>query len=514
MSDHAILSGHATPAVTGAYPARFPQWRGGYRPLGGTGLIASRVGFGGYRVDDETRAHRTALEAALLGGINLIDTSTNYTDGGSERLVGATLGDLVAQGRLRRDEIVVVSKIGYAQGANLTLAREREAAGQPFPEMVKYMDGCWHCLHPAFLDDQLQRSLARLRLATLDVCLLHNPEYFLSDAKKRGGGVLETRREEFYRRVREAFCFFESQVRAGRIDAYGVSSNTAVVSAGDAEATSLSRFLTAAREAGGADHHFRVLQIPMNLVESGGALEPNTGPGGTETALACATREGIAVLVNRPLNAFAEGGMIRLAEAPLGAAPLDPVAQRAVVSGLEEEFRRAIAPSVRAARGGTTPDALFRWAEHLDGAEDQVDGVERWREIEEHAIAPRVTHTVAALDRALTLGAWTAWRDRYLPELQRLLEAIGQRTAGRSAARSRAVSALVDPLLSAARGAETLSRKALWVLASTPGVSSILVGMRRQAYVQDALGMMAWPPLSNPYDVYEAMRHARESDPE
>src|SRR5204862_5089142 len=138
---------------------------------------------------------------------------------------------------------IVGSKIGYVQGENLAVAEEREAAGRPFPEMVKYAEGIWHCLHPEFLADQLERSRGRLQLATLDVCLLHNPEYFLKDAHERSHGPLERRREEFYRRLAESFAFLEEQVAAGRIRWYGVSSNTCTRPAADPEATSLSRML-------------------------------------------------------------------------------------------------------------------------------------------------------------------------------------------------------------------------------------------------------------------------------
>jgi hypothetical protein len=44
------------------------------------------------------------------------------------------------------------------------------------------------------------------------------------------------------------------------------------------------------------------------------------------------------------------------------------------------------------------------------------------------------------------------------------------------------------------------------VLASTPGVSSVLVGMRRGAYVDDALGILRWPPLLAPRPAYDAVR--------
>ena len=96
-----FLSGSATQAGTAAYASRFTSQ--GYVPLGSTGLLTSKVGFGGYRIDDETPEHREALEKALLAGCNLIDTSTNYMDGGSERCVGAVLSKLSQGGKLRRE---------------------------------------------------------------------------------------------------------------------------------------------------------------------------------------------------------------------------------------------------------------------------------------------------------------------------------------------------------------------------------------------------------------------------
>jgi hypothetical protein len=349
----------------------------GAAPLGRTGLNVSRLGFGGYRVDDEHPVFAEALARALGAGCNLIDTSTNYTDGGSERCVGGVLATLCAEGRRRRSEIVVVSKIGYVQGQNLALALERERAGRPFPEMVRYMDGCWHCIHPVFLADQLERSLARLRLGTLDVCLLHNPEYFFSDAVHRGAGRadLPRLRDEFYRRLEAAFAFLESQVQAGRIGCYGVSSNTCTAPADDLEMTSVDRMAAAAVAAGGPGHHFGVLQLPMNPLEAGALLVGNNAGG--RTALAAAAELGLGVLVNRPLNAIAGRHLVRFAG----------------------------------------------------------------------ALGPRVAP-------------------------------------------------LIDPHLPEERRGATLSQKTLHVLASAPGVSCVLLGMRRPAYVDDALPVLGWPPLS------------------
>lgn len=512
MADQ-LINGSATPAGTASYASRFADaiGRGGYASLGSTGLTVSRVGFGGYRVDNETPEHREALEKALQDGANLIDTSTNYADGGSERLIGATLGGLIARQALRRDEVVVVSKIGYVQGQNLMLAYEREAEGRPFPEMVKYSDDCWHCLHPDFIQDQLGRSLERLGLETLDVCLLHNPEYFLSDEKKRSAGSLDERRAEFYRRLREAFRALEEEVAAGRIRSYGVSSNTAASAASDPEATSLSRMLEAAREAGGADHHFRVLQLPMNLFESGGVLEKHEGPKSRETVLETAVREGIGVLVNRPLNAIIGNGMLRLADFEVGEAEVDLGRQLKFVSELEAEYRREIAPNISFPHGGgdRSPGDFFHWAEELDGLEERLFSLDHWQHIMGQTIIPNVSQVANGLNRILKGAAaeqWKSWWNRYFPALRELLVELGRRAGERSQAESRRVATAIDPFLPPEQRGETLSRKAIWVLASTPGVTSVLNGMRTAAYVEDALGVLHWPPLSSVLPVYQALR--------
>jgi aryl-alcohol dehydrogenase-like predicted oxidoreductase len=217
-----------------------------YRPFGATGLTVSVLGFGCYRVDDRVPVHAEALEAALVAGVNVIDTSTNYGDGHSERLVGEVLAKLVRSSTLSREGGVVVSKVGYGQGENLELVASREASGKPFPEVVHYAEGLAHCIHPEWLSDQLGRSLGRLGFDTLDVCLLHNPEYFLSDAAKRGVALPEAR-AEFYRRIEAAFRHLESEVTKGRIRCYGVSSNTAVERASEHDAVSDAR---AARSGG------------------------------------------------------------------------------------------------------------------------------------------------------------------------------------------------------------------------------------------------------------------------
>jgi uncharacterized protein len=503
------LAGAASAEGTGRYVQRQPPGRQahGYRPLADTGVRVSAVGFGGYRVDETTPEHAEALRRALLNGCNLVDTSTNYTDGASERMVGGVLASLFARRSLARDEVVVVSKIGYVQGHNLELAEQRELAGRPFPDVVKYGEGIWHCIHPEFLSDQLTRSLDRLGLETLDVCLLHNPEYYLKDAHERSHGTTDKRRQEFYRRLAEAFAYLEAEVQGGRLRWYGVSSNTVAAPADDAEAVSLSRMMEAARDGAGPGHHFRVLQLPLNLFESAGLKQRNTGADAAHTVLDEAAAQGVAVLVNRPLNAIVDDGMQRLAEVVVPDGPaLD--AQARTVSDLEAAFRSEIATRLRPAEGGVPPDQLFRWGEELPAALQYVRSLDHWEHIEAQRIVPRLVEVLQALDRSLG-GAlsdrWRSWREEYLPALQGLMAACRRLAAERSQEAARGVTAAIDPLVPEVRRGETLSRKSVWVLASTPGVTSVLVGMRRPEYVDDVLAVLEWSSLKDAGRVYEAV---------
>src|SRR5215467_12555182 len=517
-----LLVGKATAEGTAKYVSRrvsqlhhTSHLGRGFVPFGQTSLTTSRLGFGTYRVDTRDPDHREAMAKALREGVNLIDTSTNYMDGDSERLVGVVLRDLIKSSDVTRDSVIVVSKIGYVQGENLKQAQASERAGHPYPEMVKYGEGIWHCLHPDFLADQLAGSLDRLGLATLDVCLLHNPEYFLSEAAHHGEKSLSTVRQLFYQRLEKAFAYFESQVAVGRLQYYGVSSNTVTAAPNGSEATSLSEMLQAAKAAavshGQSRHHFAVLQCPMNLYEAGALLTPNTGHNYADTVLDLAQREGIAVLVNRPLNAMPTkgGGVLRLAEFPIAGEPVDFDRQRQAVAALEDDYRKSIAPSIQYSGQGLAPADFFPWAHELARVRSQIRGLEQWEQIEHHMIAPHLNQVLQAIPRQATgeiAERWEAWRERYLPELLMLLRGMRREATERSRAGSAAIAATLDPLLPEPRRGETLSRKALWVLMSTPGVTCVLTGMRTPAYVEDALVVLGWEPVPSIRPIYQRFK--------
>ena len=201
-------------------------------------------------LDQQVDEHIESLEDSMRSGCNIIDTSSNYTNGASETLIGNVLTKMMNQGEIERDEIILVSKTGYIQGDNLSQAIKREKTDQSWPEIVKYTDGCWHCIHPDFLIDQWERSANRLQVETIDVYLLHNPEYFFSEAKKSGAPEsLPQLRDEFYQRIFQAFVQMERFVQEKKILFFGVSANTFVAPKHDFEHVSLSRVHTEALKA-------------------------------------------------------------------------------------------------------------------------------------------------------------------------------------------------------------------------------------------------------------------------
>lgn len=74
------------------------------------------------------RANVDALREAILTGVNVIDTAANYSDGSSEQMVGDVIRQLVEAKRIERNQVAVVTKIGYIQGRKPRPAADRSSA--------------------------------------------------------------------------------------------------------------------------------------------------------------------------------------------------------------------------------------------------------------------------------------------------------------------------------------------------------------------------------------------------
>ncbi|MGZ3698858.1 MAG: aldo/keto reductase, partial [Bdellovibrionota bacterium] len=336
------------------------------------------IGFGGYRIALEDPEQEAALRDALLGGIRLLDTSANYGDGESEQLMGKVLHELFDSGEITREEVTVVSKVGYVQGKNFELAVQRIREGRPFPEMVEYTSGLWHCISPDFLEDQLTRSLERLKLDYLDFYLLHNPEYFLKQSSDH---------PEYYRRIENAFHHLEKEVASGRIRAYGISSNT-FPDPKDSQAYTSLEAVHGIAEAIRPDHHFKVIQFPLNLIEAGAALERNNSG---KTVLQYAREHGILTLANRPLNAFTGEQLLRLADFP-------ERNQAEVLGRLKDTLTQAMGIERHYPGEEIVPSAKIAWGHILKQNFERLSELDQWRQILANQARPTLRRAFAELE--------------------------------------------------------------------------------------------------------------------
>src|ERR1700680_4237176 len=102
-----------------------------YRTLGRTGMQVSTLVLGAMnfgKIGRTTQDEVTAMaDAALEGGINLIDTAEMYSQGESEEMVGKAIAG-------RRDDIVLATK------ASMPMGDERNHQGSSRRWMVRELD--------------------------------------------------------------------------------------------------------------------------------------------------------------------------------------------------------------------------------------------------------------------------------------------------------------------------------------------------------------------------------------
>ena len=303
-SARTLRMGRATPAGTRRYAKRLADRvsPGFFREL--DGLTVGALGLGTYLgapddADDE-RYIRTAAHA-VTRGVNVLDAAINYRCQRSERALGAGLAMALERREVSRDEIAICTKGGYVpldgsppatrEAYQTYLEREYYERGLMSPEDVV---GGGHCLAPRFLADQLGRSRRNLGVETLDVYYLHNPEQQL-DAVSR---------ERFLGRMREAFVLLEDRVRRGDIARYGIATWEGLRAVPTArQHLALVDLVAIAREAGGDDHHCRVVQLPVNLAMTEAVRLPTQrlADGRAVPLLHAAAELGLAVVASATL---------------------------------------------------------------------------------------------------------------------------------------------------------------------------------------------------------------------
>jgi aryl-alcohol dehydrogenase-like predicted oxidoreductase len=264
------------------------------------GLWFSSLGAGSYLGDpDETadELYKEALKEAIRGGINVIDSAINYRCQRSERSFGRALRELMEAGNLEREEIIVSTKGGflpfdgnYPPDPSRYFRETYVQSGILKPEEIAQGS---HAMAPRYLEDQLERSLENLGLETIDIYYIHNPETQLA----------EVDRKEFTTRLQAAFQFLEKKVAERKIRMYGTATWSGYrAEPGNPDHLSLEEINILAREAGGADHHFKAVQLPVNFAMPEAWVLHNQKYGAqTVSFLEIAQRLGILVIASASL---------------------------------------------------------------------------------------------------------------------------------------------------------------------------------------------------------------------
>jgi aryl-alcohol dehydrogenase-like predicted oxidoreductase len=293
----------ATVAGTRRLAERADEGRTDFRRTFPRRLTVSALGVGTYLgdcTDADDAGYTQTVHAALAAGVNLIDTASNYRCQRSERVVGRALEGMIASGGVRRDEVVICTKGGYvALDGQPPASREHYEAWLDetlvAPGVVRRDDLVrgGHSIAPSFLAHQLAQSRANLRVQAIDLYYVHNPEEQL----------LGVDRETFHARLRAAFTLLEERAERGEIGGYGCATWIGLrVGPEHRQHLTLADLVATAREIAGATHHFRAVQLPVNLAMPEAARTP-TQPLGRKLVplLEAADALGVSVLASAPL---------------------------------------------------------------------------------------------------------------------------------------------------------------------------------------------------------------------
>jgi aryl-alcohol dehydrogenase-like predicted oxidoreductase len=227
----------------------------------------SSLGLGTYLGSPTPEADRAYTESALafhaLGG-NVFDTAANYRSGRSERALGAAFRTLP------REAFFISTKAGYlpmsdgvtAESPRTWFDRVLTRPGILTPDEI--VDGC-HALTPDYLEFQLNHSREALGVTAVDLFHLHNPEH----QRPHLGAA------RFEDVILRAFEACEGFVAKGWARAYGCATwNGFRVPPAAPDHLSLERLVALAEQAGGKAHHFRWIQLPLNLALHEAFLSP------------------------------------------------------------------------------------------------------------------------------------------------------------------------------------------------------------------------------------------------
>lgn len=237
-------------------------------------LQASSIGIGTYLGKEDDRTDELYLDAitrAVEQGCNVIDTAINYREMKSERVVGRAVRSLTKKYPEIREKLIVATKGGFIPGDIESGEEPSEFFQNRFLKKgilteEDVVQGC-HSLKPEFIRESVLMSLENLGLEYIDIYYIHNPEIQLSELSAN----------EFYHRLSRTFEVLEGFVRDRRIRIYGTATWDGYrLDAYDPNRLSLKHVIQAAEAVTvGTRHHFRIIQLPINIYMPEAAILEN-----------------------------------------------------------------------------------------------------------------------------------------------------------------------------------------------------------------------------------------------
>jgi predicted oxidoreductase len=133
--------------------------------LGTSPLTSSRLAYGCWRLANDNEnpgSGRHAVAAAYEAGYTLFDNANIYGGGEAEKILGAALKEISGM----RQRVLILTKCGVRHG------------GQPAPESPNRWDFSFQ-----HIIDSCEQSLKRLGLETIDIFMLHRPDFLADPAE-------------------------------------------------------------------------------------------------------------------------------------------------------------------------------------------------------------------------------------------------------------------------------------------------------------------------------------------
>ena len=203
------------------------------------------------------------------------------------------------------------------------------------------------------------------------------------------------------------------------------------------------------------------------------------------------------MLINRALNAIGRNGLLRLAEVNSTSQTSDKEVTDLIDDLIysEEILRDTILPHL-GLPSATQSQAMEQLAtgEVLKQHWHNFGTYERWQELQEYYFLPRVKGVFQFLRQQGSLGAdISSWLNLHQEKLEVLLEAVSSSYRQEAAKRCGQIKRGLSSVDREWSESGTLSQMAIRALRTTTGIATVLVGMRREAYVDDVLEELSRP---------------------